>query len=327
MPAVLTIVVVIGLLIIIREHDKKTIAAQPDARQVEDSFIQIEDDAERIECPSWVVLDVETTGLDPKTDRVIEFAARRYIDGLPGAEYQTLINPCCYIPPKVTELTGIRAEDLQKQKTFRQVSDAIVATIGDLPVVAHNAKFDAEFLVRECARCGIKLNLRYIDTVRMARWAYPGMENYKLKTLIRALDLLDHDQSHRAMDDVNATANLYLRCRARLAHAPRRTVGPEPIPDPQPEPAPASTAPDENLARCPYCGSTSITAAKRGYRLGIGLLFGLLLGGCLFWLGGIIGGLIGFCIGLAIGAAGSRTVTVTCLKCGRKSYPGQRSRP
>ena len=212
----LVLIAVIVLVVIVTKRKRKAKAGQQTVRQVTGSFIQIEDDFERIACPSWVVLDVETTGLDPREDRVIEFAARRYIDGLPGAEYQTMINPCRQITPKITELTGIRAKDLMNQPQFSQVTDAIVATIGDLPVVAHNAKFDCEFLVNECARAGIDLNIRYIDTVSMARWAFPGMANYKLNTLIQELGLLDHDQDHRAMSDVTATADLYLLCRERI---------------------------------------------------------------------------------------------------------------
>lgn len=179
---------------------------------------EIGDDEIRVTCPAWVVLDVETTGLHPESDRVIEFAARRYRDGAIESEYSTLIFPDRRLPKEITELTGIRDRELLKAPRFGEVAQEIASFIGGLPVVAHNAKFDAEFLLYECGRAGIALDIEYIDTVRMARWAFPGMKNYKLNTLISELDLLDHEQDHRAMSDVTATAKLYLKCREEQAY-------------------------------------------------------------------------------------------------------------
>ena len=173
----------------------------------------ITDDETRVYCPAWVVLDVETTGLDPQNDRIIEFAARRYKDGIIDSEYSTFVNPGMKLPGNITELTGITDRDLRNAPAFRRIAAEILCFIDGLPVVAHNAKFDSEFLANECARAGVSLDINYIDTVRMARWAFPGLENYKLETLIRELSLLDHDQDHRAMSDVAATAKLYLLCR------------------------------------------------------------------------------------------------------------------
>ena len=180
------------------------------------SAIEITDRDQSITCPDWIVLDVETTGLHPDTDRIIEFAARRYKGGTIESEYSTLIFPDRRLPKEISQLTGISDKELLRAPHFAKVVHEIWAFIGGLPVVAHNASFDSEFLVYEFARAGIALNISYIDTVRMARLAFPGLKNYKLNTLIHELDLLDHDQDHRAMSDVEATAKLYQLCRERI---------------------------------------------------------------------------------------------------------------
>lgn len=192
------------------ERRRQNIPARPASPG---TIAAITDDETRVYCPSWVVLDVETTGLDPQSDRVIEFAARRYRGSAIESEYSTFVNPGMRLPKNITELTGITDRDLRNAPAFRKIAAEILCFIDGLPVVAHNAKFDSEFLVNECARAGVSLDINYIDTVRMARWAFPGLENYKLETLIKEFSLLDHGQDHRAMSDVTATAKLYLLCR------------------------------------------------------------------------------------------------------------------
>lgn len=81
----------------------------------------------------------------------------------------------------------------------------------------------------------------------------------------------------------------------------------------------------QGLPCCPYCGSTGISANKRGYKVGKGVLWGLLLGFAGFWLFAFVGFAIGLAIGLSFGSFGSGAVTCTCLSCGRRFRPGQRN--
>ncbi len=188
------------------------------------SVSEITDGEKQRSCPVWVVLDVETTGLHPESDRIIEFAARRYREGVIESEYSTLVFPDQRLPEAIKGLTGITDKELLKAPRFGEIASRIAEFIASYPVVAHNAKFDSEFLVNECARAGVVLNVNYIDTVRMARRAFPGLENYKLNTLIRELNLLDHEQDHRAMSDVTATARLYLLCREKIPASVRKAA-------------------------------------------------------------------------------------------------------
>ena len=176
---------------------------------------EIEDDAERILCKDWVVLDVETTGLSPETDRVIEVAACRYDQGQLVDSFSSLVNPGKKLPAEITKLTGITNADLKTAPAFSEIAQKLKDFIGDLPMVAHNARFDAQFVRYECSRAGVPVNIHYIDTQKLAKWCFYGMQDYKLSTLLNELGLLDHAQEHRALSDVEATENLYMRCRAK----------------------------------------------------------------------------------------------------------------
>ena len=325
MALLILLLVIAGICISI--HDAAARKGQPyrAAPKVEGSFTGVLDEDERLTCPSWVVLDVETTGLKPDSDRVIEFSAQRYIDGQLESAYATMVNPVRHLPPEITSLTGLTDRDLKGAPRFSVIAPEIVEFIGDLPVVAHNAKFDAQFLVRECGRAGIALHLRYIDTVALARWAYPGAEDYKLKTLIRGLRLLDHEQEHRASSDVEATAKLYLLCRKKLAgDRPPEPVtyraASEPVEEddaPQPRPVTRSqqvadrrrAAAEAGLACCPRCGSTSVSLNKKGF------------GGGKATAGMFLTGSLG---GAVAGTYGMNKMKLTCLNCGYRWKPGRK---
>ena len=197
----------------LKKADAKTTGGQPDV--LLGGISEINDDAQRVLCKQWVVLDVETTGLSPDTDRVIEVAANKYDQGRLVDSFSSLVNPGRKIPAEITKLTGIRNEDLKNAPAFVEIAQTVRDFIGELPMVAHNAKFDATFIWYECSRAGVPVSIHYINTQKMAKWCFSGMTDYKLSTLIRELSLLDHDQEHRALSDVEATENLYVLCRQK----------------------------------------------------------------------------------------------------------------
>lgn len=178
---------------------------------------EITDDSLRVNCPEWIVLDTETTGLSPFEDRIIELAAVKYKNGQPVEQFVSLVNPGMPLDPEITRLTGINDRELKKAPAFSEIAPKVRDFIGDLPVVAHNAVFDVDFLITECARAGVKIDIKYINTVRMAKWCLPPQPDYKLATLIEAFGLLDHAQEHRALSDVEACENLYMLCRSKKA--------------------------------------------------------------------------------------------------------------
>lgn len=191
-----------------RWNDLPMVSYQP--MSLEDA-IQVED---------YVVVDVETTGLHPETDEIIEVAAIRSIGGK-FEVYRTLVFPRNRIPEFVTQLTGIRNIDVMNAPQIKKVAPQLLDFIRGLPVVAHNAPFDVKFIAAAFRNIGANIDIRYIDTVPMARMAFPGMQNYKLGTLIESLNLIQGKQQHRAESDATATLRLFELCQSEI---PRRAA-------------------------------------------------------------------------------------------------------
>ena len=171
------------------------------------------EDAMQVE--DYVVVDVETTGLHSETDEIIEVAAIRSV-GKKFKAFQTLVLPRNRIPEYVTQLTGIRNIDVMNAPQIEQVAPKLLDFIRGLPVVAHNAPFDVRFIAAAFEKIGANIDIKYIDTVPLARVAFPGMQNYKLETLIEALELIHSKQQHRAESDATATLRLFELCQNKI---------------------------------------------------------------------------------------------------------------
>lgn len=170
---------------------------------------------ESLQVGDYAVVDVETTGLHPETDEIIEVAAIRCIGGKFEA-FKTLVFPRNRIPEYVTQLTGIRNIDVMNAPQIKKVAPKLLDFVRDLPIVAHNAPFDVKFIAAAFETIGANIDMRYIDTVPLARLAYPGLQNYKLATLIDALELIQGKQQHRAESDATATLRLFELCRNEI---------------------------------------------------------------------------------------------------------------
>ncbi|MGJ0183229.1 3'-5' exonuclease [Corynebacterium glyciniphilum] len=164
-----------------------------------------------------VIIDCETTGLDPAGSRIIEIAALHIHDGSPADEFHTLVDPGSPLPDDITSLTGITSQDLDGQPAFIDALDLIASLVEGRTVVGHNVAFDIAFVSAECQRTGAPSPLDYSDvvcTATTARSLIPREQvgRYRLATLADVLDLR-HKPSHRAVDDVLATADLLRHLR------------------------------------------------------------------------------------------------------------------
>ena len=175
------------------------------------------DEKMKISAAKYIVIDVETTGLSPDDDRIIEVAAVKCENDIIVDSFHSLINPGRRIPSNVTKLTGIKNADVAGAPDMDTVAPELSEFIDNLPLVAHNANFDIKFIANAFKRAGVSKGMLYIDTLVLARNAFPDMPNHKLSTLINELGLLDHEQEHRAMSDVEATQRLYTACKAQFA--------------------------------------------------------------------------------------------------------------
>lgn len=161
----------------------------------------------------YVVLDVETTGLSPVQNDIIEFSAVKISNGLIIETYSTLINPGYLIDPFITALTGISNEMLFKEKNIDLVIDEIIAFIGDSIILGHNTSFDIRFLYHNIIKLrGFELTNDYMDLLSITRKLYPQWRNHKLGTVGNML-CLKNKPSHRAMNDCLATYEAYEICK------------------------------------------------------------------------------------------------------------------
>jgi DNA polymerase III subunit epsilon len=161
-----------------------------------------------------LVLDTETTGLDPATgDRVIEIAAIELVNLMPtGTVYHTLLDPERDVPPEATKVHGFTAEMLRGKPKFAEIVEDFVGFLGDSEIIAHNAPFDFGFLDAELVRVGHPAldRARMIDSLMLAKKRYPGMPN-SLDSLCRRM-AIDNSMrtSHNALLDVKLLAQVYL---------------------------------------------------------------------------------------------------------------------
>lgn len=157
---------------------------------------------------TYVVFDVETTGLSAVYDTIIELAAVKMKDGEIVEKFDRFANPHRPLPKKITELTSITDEMLADAPEIEDVLNEFRTFAGDAILVAHNATFDIGFLNSGYKKMGDdKAANPVIDTLELGRLLYPEFKNHKLDTLTKAFNIeLTHH--HRAIYDTEATAYL-----------------------------------------------------------------------------------------------------------------------
>jgi ATP-dependent DNA helicase DinG len=164
---------------------------------------------------SIVALDIETTGLDPQADAVIEIGAVRFNDHRVEGEFSTLINPGRPIPPFITQLTGINDQMTRPAPAIREVLPDLVTFVGDSPVLGHNVRFDLGFL-RKYRILGLN---EAIDTYEMAAIVLPTASRYNLGALGQQLNIL-MPATHRALDDARVTRGVFLKLLEKIKELP-----------------------------------------------------------------------------------------------------------
>lgn len=157
----------------------------------------------------YIVLDIETTGFSRDNDRIIEIAAIHYVFGEEVNRFHTYVNPQMQIPRHITRLTGIRQTDVDTAPLLEDIADDFREFIRDYPLVGHNiVEFDWPFLI-SCM--DLEAPHFMIDTLDMARSAFPMLPSHKLSNLNFWFDLNDGDP-HRADADAAATNALMWAC-------------------------------------------------------------------------------------------------------------------
>lgn len=165
-----------------------------------------------------VILDTETTGLNPeadgKGDRLVEIGCLELVDGiLSGQQYHQYINPQRLVPEKATEIHGLSDEFLADKPIFADIANEFLEFIGDAVLVIHNAEFDMGFINAELQHSGREplLMSRCVDSLAMAREKFPNMRN-SLDELCKRFEVDNSNRSlHGALLDAELLAQVYIR--------------------------------------------------------------------------------------------------------------------
>lgn len=166
---------------------------------------------------SFIVADLETTGLNAETDEVIEFAAVQVTpDGRIAGEFSTLVRASRLVPAEITRLTGITQDAIDREGwSLADAMKAFAAFVGTHPVFFHNAPFDQGFIKKAASQAKVKFVNPVHDTLPLARQAWPSLATYKLATLAQHVGAAV--PTHRALEDAKATLAVLLAARQRVA--------------------------------------------------------------------------------------------------------------
>ena len=160
----------------------------------------------------YVSLDLETTGLEPKNDRIIEIGAVKIKDGRVQETYSLLVDPQMKIPERITELTGI-SNDMVAGKPFAEEAvSGLLEFCGELPLLGHNLRFDYGFVKHSAVNMGLVFEKRGMDTLKIARAVLPDLESRSLQ-ILRQYYHIPQEEAHRALEDALTTFHLYEKLR------------------------------------------------------------------------------------------------------------------
>ena len=157
----------------------------------------------------YTALDLETTGLNPKRDKIIEIGAVKVRDGKVVERFQSFVDPGRRLEENIRELTGIGNGMLEGAPDMGQLLEPLLAFLGDDVLVGHRILFDYSFVKKEAVNRGIVFERNGIDTLKLARKFLPDLESRKLEYLCRHYGL-EHT-AHRALGDAQAASELYLK--------------------------------------------------------------------------------------------------------------------
>jgi DNA polymerase III epsilon subunit family exonuclease len=169
--------------------------------------------------PVYVALDLETTGLDPSHDVIIEIGAVKFDGHHKPDEFHSLVNPGRPIPLKITQLTGISDSDVATAPPFSALRERLLRFAGDAIIVGHNVGFDLGFLKHH----NCLARNPFIDTFRLAAILMPHESRYSLGELVKTLGV-SFAIRHRALDDAKASMELFRALQERADQLPLRTL-------------------------------------------------------------------------------------------------------
>ena len=172
----------------------------------------------------YIVLDIETTGLSFRTEKITEIGAVKVKDGEIVDTFECFVNPEVPIPQKIVEITHITDEMVKDAETIDKVMPKFLEFIGDLKLVAHNADFDIGFLKYNAENLGLSMDNEYIDSLALSRQLYPDFKRHKLGIIAEKLGI-NVENAHRALDDVKTLVKVFIKMIEKQLEEPKKTRG------------------------------------------------------------------------------------------------------
>jgi len=166
---------------------------------------------------TFTAIDIETTGLNHRKDKIIEIAAVKFRNGEILESRNWLINPNIPIPKEIQDLTGITPQMMKDAPSFKEVYPEFIAFIETSVLLAHNAGFDMRFMTHKAEKdllMSAPAN-RVIDTLRLSRYAFPDRESHALEELRKDFEI-NTGNPHRALSDSTALFYLFQKCIKEL---------------------------------------------------------------------------------------------------------------
>lgn len=161
-----------------------------------------------------IALDLETTGLDVNEAHIIEIGAAKFRDSEMLETLTMLVDPGIPLPPRISDITGIKPDDLLGAPKLVEVLPKLIRFVGDAPIVGHNVDFDLRFLHKQ----KVLLQNPAIDTYEMAAVLMPTAPRYNLNALMQSLQIEPEGAYHRALTDAIADGRLYWAMWHKLLH-------------------------------------------------------------------------------------------------------------
>ena len=163
----------------------------------------------------FVVFDIETTGFSPVNNKIIEIGAVKVSGGEIVDRYSTFVNPQVPIPFEIEKLTTISDSMVMDSPTIDVILPQFLEFCGDCVLVAHNANFDMSFIKENCRRQGFPDDFTYADTMGISRMLLTGQAKHTLDAVAKTLGVT-LDTHHRAVDDAECTAHIFVKFIAML---------------------------------------------------------------------------------------------------------------
>ena len=196
---------------------------------------------------SYICIDLETTGLNPKRDKIIEIGAVKVIDGVEAGVFSSFVNPGRKLEDRIVALTGIQDKDLYAAPVINDVFCELMLFMEEYPLVGHSVLSDFSFLKKAAVDLKLQFERQAVDTLKIARKYLPNLESRSLESLC------DHYQiphrPHRALEDAKATVLLYQKLLERYYQEEESVFQPQSLHFKVKRDQPASARQKEKLYR------------------------------------------------------------------------------